>query len=188
VGSNACAGYNRKCLSRNMERFHASTGLARLPYFLAVPCLSPQLQSILSLFVHREPDVPSNYRLNWPYINNLSKRLNGPLPKNRTKGLIDVVGHGIWQFEGRIRLGPRVWRSTSLRGEESPIARYLRRRGAKQSSHLRARKSNRIVVRRATSGLTRCAHRRDLEPLRQVGIPLQQHNGRRPSIEVHYRR
>ena len=63
VGSNACAGCNSKCLPRNMERFHASTGLARLPYFLAVPCLSPQLQSILSLFVHREPDVPSNYRL-----------------------------------------------------------------------------------------------------------------------------
>ena len=69
-----------------MERFHASTGLARLPYFLAVPCLSPQLQSILSLFVHREPDVPSNYRLNWPYINNLSKRLNSPCQKPLLRG------------------------------------------------------------------------------------------------------
>ena len=63
MGSNACAGSYRNCLHRNTVRFHASTGLARLPYFLAVPCFCPQLQSILSLFVHREPGVPSNLPL-----------------------------------------------------------------------------------------------------------------------------
>jgi len=63
VGSNACAGSYRNYLSRNMVRFHAPTRLARLPYFLAVSCLCPQLQSILSLFIHREPGVPSNLPL-----------------------------------------------------------------------------------------------------------------------------
>ena len=63
MGSNACAGSYRDYLHGNTVRFHASTGLARLPYFLAVPCFCPQLQSILSLFVHREPGVPSNLPL-----------------------------------------------------------------------------------------------------------------------------
>ena len=63
VASNACAGTYRDYLSRNMVRFHASTGLARLPYFLAVPCLCLQLQPILSRFILGNPVFPLTYRL-----------------------------------------------------------------------------------------------------------------------------
>ena len=96
MASNACAGTYRVYLPRNMVRFHASTGLARLPYFLAVPCLCLQLQPILSRFVLGNPVFPLTYRLLWPYIKNMTDCLNVPHTVNVTvRGSIDEVGRGI---------------------------------------------------------------------------------------------
>jgi len=78
-----------------MVRFHASTGLARLPYFLAVPCLCLQLQPILSRFVLGNPVFPLTYRLLWPYIKNMTHCLNVHRTVNVTiKGSIDEVELG----------------------------------------------------------------------------------------------
>jgi hypothetical protein len=96
VGSNACAGSYRNYLSRNMVRFHAPTRLARLPYFLAVSCLCPQLQSILSLFIHREPGVPSNLPLELTLYQQYVRLPQQPqTDKMPITGLIDEVVHGI---------------------------------------------------------------------------------------------
>ena len=106
MGSNARAGSYRNCLPRNMVRFHASTGLARLPYFLAVPCFCPQLQSILSLFVHREPGVPSNLPLElalyqqYDGLPQWARQLKQPI-----LGSVVEVEHGTWRFVGRRELG-----------------------------------------------------------------------------------
>ena len=96
MASNACAGTYRVYLPRNMVRFHASTGLARLPYFLAVPCLCLQLQPILSRFVLGNPMFPLTHRSLLPYINNMTDCLNVPHTVNVTvRGLIDEVGREI---------------------------------------------------------------------------------------------
>ncbi len=96
MASNACAGTYRVYLPRNMVRFHASTGLARLPYFLAVSCLCLQLQPILSRFVLGNPVFPLTYRSLWPYINNMTDCLNVPHTVNVTvRESIDEVGRGI---------------------------------------------------------------------------------------------
>jgi hypothetical protein len=91
-----------------MVRFHASTGLARLPYFLAVPCLCLQLQPILSRFILGNPVFPLTYRLLLPYIKNMTDCLNEPRTVNVTvRESIDEVELGTWRIEGRRGLGPQ---------------------------------------------------------------------------------
>mgnify|MGYP006083235339 CR=1 FL=1 len=132
MASNAYAGDYRKCLPRNMVRFHASTGLARLPYFFAVPCLIPQLQSILSQFVHREPGVPSNLPLELALYQQYDRLPQWTLHcKIALMVSIDEVGHGIWRSARRKVQEPQESIAIGQLVSNYPTIRFLGRREPK---------------------------------------------------------